>query len=61
MREQTFFLSCPTKEITTQPIKLRKKANRETSKRIKTFVDIGKIVSLINNLRPSANGCNKPK
>ena len=53
--------TCFDKGSTAQPIKLKIKVNIGATKNMIILELLGKIVSLANNLSPSANGCNKPK
>lgn len=52
---------CLDKGKTAQPIKLKIKVNIGAIKNITIFELLGKIVSLTNSFRPSANGCSRPK
>jgi hypothetical protein len=46
--------------ITDQFIKLKIKDKAGENKKIFVFAFIGNIISLVNNFKPSENGCNKP-
>lgn len=46
--------------ITDQFIKLKIKDRAGENKKIFVFALIGKIISLVNNFKPSENGCNRP-
>ena len=46
--------------IIDQPIKLNIKDKAGDNKNIIMFAVVGKIVSLLNNFKPSAKGCCKP-
>jgi len=48
------------KGITDHPIRLNTKDKAGDNKKIPVFALVGNVVSLVNNFRPSARGCNKP-
>jgi hypothetical protein len=50
-----------SKEITTQPTKLKNKVKNGPKINKKLFVFEGIISSLITNFKPSAKGCKKPQ
>jgi hypothetical protein len=48
------------KGIIDQLIKLKINVKAGANKKIIVFIEVGNIVSLLNNFKPSAKGCNKP-
>jgi len=48
------------KGITDHPIKLSIKDSAGESRKIRVLAVVGNVVSLVNNFKPSASGCNKP-